>query len=535
MPAHAHERQPFVRPPELSGGTTDASVAVVGAGPVGLAVAVDLALHGVRSVVLDDNDVVSVGSRAICWAKRTLEIFDRLGVGGRMLEKGVTWKVGRLFHGDEELFRFDLLPEDGHRFPAFVNLQQPYVEQYLIERARAFPDLIDLRFRHRVTGHAETADGVRLAVETPDGPYGFDVRYLVACDGARSPTRGRMGLPFDGETFEEKFLIADVEMPDGPFGEGPTERRFWFDPTFHPGKSALLHRQPDDVYRIDLQLDPGADAAAEAAEERVVPRIRAMVGDRPFRLDWVSVYTFRCARLERFVYGRTIFAGDSAHLVSPFGARGGNGGIHDADNLGWKLAAVVRGEAPEGLLATYDEERGRGADENIACSSRATRFMQAAEPEAWGFRQAILALARSAPAVRGMINSGRLSQPCALGGTSAVTDGGNGTIAAGAPCPDAPLGGGWLLSRLGGRFSLLAVGTPGPDAAAGLPVLHVRDEAEVAARYGRGVFLVRPDQHVAAVFGGFDAEAIRAAHRRALARGARGAPRRAAGGGRTAA
>jgi hypothetical protein len=97
MTAYAYAEQPFVRPPELDGGTTEAPVAIVGAGPIGLAMAIDLAQRGVASVVLDDNNVVSVGSRAICWAKRTLEIFDRLGVGERMLEKGVTWKVGRNF------------------------------------------------------------------------------------------------------------------------------------------------------------------------------------------------------------------------------------------------------------------------------------------------------------------------------------------------------------------------------------------------------------------------------------------------------
>lgn len=334
MPAYAYERQPFVRPPELDGSRTHAPVVIVGAGPIGLAMAIDLALHGVASVVLDDNDVVSVGSRAICWAKRTLEIFDRLGIGERMLAKGETWKVGRLFHRDEEVYRFDLLPEEGHRFPAFLNLQQYHVEQYLIERAREFPDLIDLRFLNKVVGHAETGDGVRLRVETPEGAYALDARHLVACDGARSPTRTRMGLEFEGETFEEKFLIADIEMAQSPFGAGPTERWFWFDPTFHPGKSALLHRQPDDIYRIDLQLDHDADPALEASEERVLPRIRAIVGDKPFRLDWMSVYTFRCARLGRFVHGRTIFVGDSAHVVSPFGARGGNGGMHDVDNLG---------------------------------------------------------------------------------------------------------------------------------------------------------------------------------------------------------
>ena len=162
MPRYEH--QPFAcRPaPELSGVSPGRyKVVIVGAGPVGLALAIDLALHGVASVVLDDNDVVSVGSRAICWAKRTLEIFDRLGVGAQMAEKGVTWQVGRLYHRDEEIWLFDLLPEPGHRMPAFVNLQQYHVEAMLVERAQQFPELIDLRFKAKVTGLEQLADGAR--------------------------------------------------------------------------------------------------------------------------------------------------------------------------------------------------------------------------------------------------------------------------------------------------------------------------------------------------------------------------------------
>ena len=351
MPRYEYRSFGYERPPELSGGKIPAyRIAIVGAGPVGLAMAIDLACRGVASVVLDDNDTVSAGSRAICWAKRTLEIFDRLGIGERMVEKGVTWKVGRVYRGDREIYSFDLLPEEGHKMPAFVNLQQYYVEEYLVDRARDFPDLIDLRFRNRVTGIEPAVDGATLSVETPEGSYSLRAGYVLACDGARSPLRSMLGLAFEGQLFEERFLIADVEMK----ADFPSERRFWFEPTFHKGKSALLHKQPDDIWRIDLQLGSDADPEVEKKPENVLPRIRAAIGDRPFELDWVSVYSFRCARLERFVHGRVIFVGDSAHVVSPFGARGGNGGIQDVDNLGWKLAAVLEGRAPEALLETYD-------------------------------------------------------------------------------------------------------------------------------------------------------------------------------------
>lgn len=256
MPQYDYQPFDYIRPAGLDGPEPRWPVAIVGAGPIGLAMAVDLALHGIRSVVLDDNNVVSIGSRAICWAKRTLEIFDRLGVGERMLDKGVTWKVGRLFHGDKEVYSFDLLPEEGHKYPAFINLQQYYVEQYLVERAREFPDLIELRFKNKVVDHIDKGDHTILNIETPDGPYTLEADYMLACDGAGSPTRKRMGLPFEGQTFEEHFLIADIEMEQSPFETDAPERWFWFEPTFHAGQSALLHKQPDNIYRIDLQLGP---------------------------------------------------------------------------------------------------------------------------------------------------------------------------------------------------------------------------------------------------------------------------------------
>ncbi len=529
MTAYAYTEQPFVRPPELDGGTTEVPVAIVGAGPIGLAMAIDLAQRGVASVVLDDNNVVSVGSRAICWAKRTLEIFDRLGIGERMLEKGVTWKVGRNFHGGQQVYAFDLLPEDGHKYPAFVNLQQYYVEEYLLERARECPDLIDVRFLSKVTGHEDLGYGVRLSVETPDGPYTLEVDYMLACDGANSPTRTRMGLDFSGQTFEERFLICDIEMEESPFGDRDTpERWFWFDPPFHPGKSALLHKQPDNIYRIDLQLDPGADPEAEVAEDRVLPRIRAIVGDKPFRMDWLSVYRFRCMMLDRFVHGRVIFVGDSAHVVSPFGARGGNGGIQDVDNLGWKLAAVIKGGAPEALIESYDAERRHGAEENILNSARATSFMTPKSPIEALFRAETLRMAHDQPFARELINSGRLSKPCSLSGFPLQAEDEEGHVPAGMAAVDAPLGEDWLISLVQGDFTLVGFGGVRLPDVRGVRRIGVAQQAadypcygdmagHALGRYGMGLaYLFRPDGHVAAVFSAPSASDVVAARDRAL-------------------
>ena len=254
-------------------------VVVVGAGPVGLSLAIDLALRGVPSVVLEADTSLRAGSRAICYAKRSLEILDRLGVGQRMLDKGVTWQRGKVFWRDRTVYEFDLQPEAGHRMPAFVNLQQSYLEQFLIERAQELA--IDLRFGHRVSGVVARDDGASLQVSTPSGDYALSCDWLLACDGARSTVRHALGLAFEGRVFRDRFLITDVRME----ADFPPERWFWFDPPFHPGQSALLHRQPDNVWRIDLQLGRDADPQVEARPERVIPRLKAMLGAGPALRD----------------------------------------------------------------------------------------------------------------------------------------------------------------------------------------------------------------------------------------------------------
>lgn len=496
-----YQPYPYAPPPGLAGPEPRHDVIVVGAGPIGLAMAIELANHGVGTVLLDENNVVSVGSRAICWSKRSLEILDRLGIGDKAAAKGVTWQTGRTFHGADEVWTFDLLPEAGHKRPAFVNLQQYYVEEYLIARAHALADRIDLRFRNRVTAIRQAADHAALDVETPDGAYTLEARHVIACDGARSPIRGMLGLDFAGELFEERFLIADIEM----LGDMPGERRFWFEPPFHPGQSALMHKQPDNIYRIDLQLGWDADPEHEKQPDIVIPRIERVVGHREFRLDWVSVYTFQCRRLDSFVHGRVLFAGDSAHVVSPFGARGGNGGLQDVDALGWRLAAILRGEAAAApMLAAWDRERTFAADENIRHSARTTRFMSPRPGAERLFRDQVLALAGTAPFARAMVNGGRLSVPCVY-----PLDGPDDARLApaarpGAVAPDAPLpGGGWLIDRLGGEIVLLDIGGAAPaDPPEGVRRLRLDPTPEIDRRYlgdlTRAAYLIRPDQVVAA-------------------------------------
>ncbi|MCX4149252.1 MULTISPECIES: FAD-dependent oxidoreductase [Paraburkholderia] len=533
-------------------------VIVVGAGPVGLATAIDIAQQGVPVVLVDDDCSLSTGSRAICFSKRSLDIFDRLGCGQRMVDKGISWNVGKVFLKDELVYTFNLQPEAGHNRPAFINLQQYYVEGFLLERAQEMPNL-EIRWKSKVVGVQQSGTtgtaqaSVTLTVDTPNGQYPLRGRYVVAADGSRSPMRNLMGLDSHGVTFKDRFLIADVKME----AEFPTERWFWFDPPFHPNQSVLLHRQPDNVWRIDFQLGWDADPVLEKTPERVIPRVRALLGpEAKFELEWVSVYTFSCLRMDRFRHGNVLFAGDSAHGVSPFGARGANSGVQDAENLAWKLAMVLEGKTSDALLDTYASEREFAADENIRNSTRSTDFITPKSPVSRVFRDAVLKLARHHPFARQLTNSGRLSVPAVLRDSplnTADSDSFEGLMVPGASCVDAPVHDAgqpaWLLQQLGQQFTgvlfcgsegigqatqaALDVLRSGPiplklvvvtsndaqiDAALGAKVVHDVDGLAAARYDGKpGTFyLIRPDQHVCARRRQLDASFVEGALKRAL-------------------
>jgi 3-(3-hydroxy-phenyl)propionate hydroxylase len=494
-------------------------VVVVGAGPVGLSLAIDLAQRGQSVVLLDDADRIGEGSRAICFSKRSLEFWDRLGIGQRMVDKGVVWSVGKIFHGDSQLYQFNLLPEQGHKRPAFINLQQFYAEAYLVDRVEEL-SAIDLRWRNKVVGLEQRNDHVALTVATPDGPYQMHADFVVACDGARSSLRQLVGAGFAGQMFEDQFLIADVKMT----AAFPTERWFWFDPPFHAGRSALLHKQPDDIWRIDLQLNPDADAAVEKLPENVRPRIARMLGHEKFDFEWISLYKFQCRRMDRFIHGRVIFAGDAAHQVSPFGARGANSGLEDAENLSWKLDRVLRKLSPESLIESYHTERSAAADENIRESTRSTDFMAPNSRQEARLRKAVLSLAKETEFGKRMVNAGRLSVPSVYDTPLSTSDGEawRGGPRPGASMPDAPISARSGDSRFltdafidqGARFTLLEFGngaaSDASDAPDGVGVIRIGDgdgfvdtEGLAGTRYDAApgaAYLLRPDGYVAARF-----------------------------------
>ena len=504
-------------------------VVIIGAGPIGLTQALDLAYRGVPSIVLDDNNTVSVGSRAVCYAKRPLEIWDRLGLGEEFAAKGVQWKVGKVFFRDELAYSFDLLPEDDHKMPAMINYQQYHLEERMVKACEESP-LVDLRWKHKVLAIDQGDEFATLTVETPDGIFKMEAQWVIAADGANSDTRRMIGADFTGQFFQDRFLIADVVMK----AEFPTERWFWFDPPFHRNQSVLLHKEADDVWRIDFQLGWGADPEEEKKPENVIPRIQAMLGEGvEFELEWVSVYQFACRRIDQFRHGRVIFTGDAAHQVSPFGARGANTGVQDCDNLSWKLKAVLDGDAPLALLDTYHEERAYAADDNIGHSTRATDFITPKSRSSLRLRNAVLELARTEPFARPLVNSGRLSTPTPYLRSSLNTPDGEvfaGKMLPGTNCADAPIErdgqSSWLLEQLGQGFVLLSFGpaqpvTVGRFTASVLEVgKDILDTKGVLKQRFDGqpgtVYLIRPDQHVAARWRQFDAGQVEAAMRRAL-------------------
>ena len=388
------------------------AVAIIGGGPVGLAVALGLANHGIPSVLIEADDSVCHGSRAICISRRSLEIIERLGAVGGFLEKGLPWAGGRSFYRDREVLHFTMPQDENQKLPPMVNLAQYHIEQFLLDAAEKKSELIEIRWQTRVTAIDARADGATLTVATPEGEYCLNTDWVVACDGGRSTIREALGLPLQGTSYEGRYVIVDIALES----ERPTERLAYFDPSSNPGSTVLVHKQPDNVWRIDYQLRDGEDAEEAVKPENVIPRVQSlleMMGERgDWAPIWITIYKAHALTLERYRHGRVLFGGDAAHLVPIFGVRGANSGIDDADNLAWKLALVVQGLAGESLLDSYSDERVFAAHENLHYGTKSTEFMA---PPSFAFallRDAVLSLAVKHESVRSLINPRQSSPIC---------------------------------------------------------------------------------------------------------------------------
>jgi 3-(3-hydroxy-phenyl)propionate hydroxylase len=524
-------------------------VLIVGAGPSGLVTALELARHGVRSVVLNSELQVSQGSRAIVFTRRSMEILQQVGVAHRITENGLPWRFGNSYYRGQHVFRLEG-PHDPHdRFFPMINIQQQYLEEYLLDACAANP-LIELRWGNRCTNVRQEGARVLAEVDTPHGPYMIESEWLVAADGGRSSIRSALNLPLEGNSYEGNFVIADIRV-DLPL---PTERLAYFDPEWNPGNTVLMHREPLGIWRVDFQLPAGETPEQALQPDRLKARIDAqlaMIGYAgiPWEMDWNSVYSARALTLPDYVHGRFLFVGDAAHVLPIFGVRGANTGFQDAQQLAWHLAFVLRGLASETLLANYSRERVGAAREIIDEAGKSTRFMT---PPAGGFkllRDAVLSLSLSQEFVRPLYHW-RTSRPHEYTNSRLNSAGDDNKLFTAGPADGAPprnvrLGADdFLLDHLGGGLDLIyftdASAVPGPlrevvmrarergvpikltavssvgdlDVAGADRTLIDRD-GQFRERYGvsaaGAAYLLRPDQHVCARWLTLDASRLSAA------------------------
>lgn len=543
---------PFRTPPELTGARSRHPVLIAGAGPVGLTAALALARLGVASVVVEKKNTVNDGSRAICISRYSFETLQQLGVVQRFEAKGLGWTRGRSYFRDQLIYQFAMPHSADERFLPMYNIQQQYIEQFLIDAAAEYPELIDLRWHSEVTAVARDEEGVQLDIATPAGNYPLQGEYLLAADGARSAVRNLMGLRLNGQNLPGNYVIADVRM-DHDF---PTERRAFFESSANPEATILIHRQPDNIWRMDWQVPKGADlekAVEEATVRDKVTAILDMIGHRgDWELEWWSIYTANTLCLDDYRHGRVLFIGDSGHIVPIFGVRGLNNGIADAANAAWKLAYQLQGLAGPDLLDSYTPER-RGATLDVFRNAgKSSRFMT---PPTRGYRlmrKAVLELALTQEFVRPFADP-RQVQPWIYDDSPLTSSTETGEVFATGPLPGAPLQNlrlgedDYLLDHLGLGFNLLYfAGHSALDAQAGalfdalrridsrLRVLVVGGERagttgadqclsdpgkHIAVAYGAGpgaLYLVRPDRHVAGRWHRPDHGMVAAALRRAL-------------------
>ncbi len=496
------------------------TIAIAGGGPIGLATAVGLAKQGVPSIVIEADNSVCEGSRAICISRRSLQILQRLGVLEAFIAKGLPWTTGRSYYKDQEVLRFSMPHADDDKLPPMLNLAQHHIEQFLLDEARKFPELIDIRWASIVTQLQSRADGVTLTVHNDIGEYTLDADWLVAADGGQSFIRKSLGLNLQGQAFTGKFVIVDIEL----HSTFPTERRAWFDCACNPGSTMLMHKQPDNIWRIDYQIPDGANLDEAIKEENVRPVVErhlAAIGEAhlPWQYLWSSAYRAGTMTLDSYVHGRVLFAGNAAHAMPIFGVRGLNSGFEDADNLTWKLAMVTKGQAHAKLLQTYSTERIAAYHVNAANAGKSTEFMA---PGSRGFalmREAALSLSSQYRAMSSLLNPRQTSAVAYAVAQHLGEDFADGVQRGQAPVdvpvvwPDGTTG--HLLDRVHSQFTLLVLGDsvwPSDGAASGaearthhLDVLQFAGDASahaaLASAWGWGrAYLLRPDGHVAAVY-----------------------------------
>ncbi len=511
--------------PDARTGKQAAKVAIVGAGPVGMAAALALAKEGIPSILFDNKDTFNDGSRAICIARPSYYILESLGIADPFVEKSLGWTKGRSFYRGEQILEFEMPDSSDEKYRPMYNLQQQYIEQFLWE-AVAENDLIETRWQSSLEDIKDIDNGVRLTVKDPAGEYQIDAEWLLACDGARSTIRSKRGLRLQGQNFEGRYVIADVQMDH----DYPTIRRALFDPTCRPGGTVLIHRQPDNIWRIDYQLEDHEttdDAIQEATVRASVEAVLKDIGHKgAWELEWWSVYSANTLALDDYRDGRVFYVGDSAHIVPIFGVRGLNNGLADAANIGWKLGWVLNGKAGAELLDSYSPER-RGATLDVfANASKSARFMT---PNSHGWklmRDAALSLALDHPFAGQLANPRQMTaytyadSPAVVLSQDAFEQGPK----VGAVFQDVALNGQFLSDQFGDGFTILCFGEAlktelekASNDKDDITIVSLSTSSSASNHYGAEegtAYLIRPDLHIAAKWKDTDATTILDTYRR---------------------
>lgn len=521
-----YEVFPFIRPPEMDGPTDRKQVVIVGAGPIGMVLALLLEKWGVSSVILEAEAQVSEGSRAVAFTRRSQEILQLAGAIPPFVENGMTWNSGRSFYKGKEIYQMVIPHDEDDRYQPVLNNSQQYWEEYLVDYCNK-SDLIDLRWQSRFVSLEDGEDGVTVTVDTPEGEYQMQADWLVASDGGRSAVRRFMGLRMDGFGFEGKFVITDFKAPDMNL---PVERKVFFDPPWNMGNNVIVHRQPNDVWRFDYRVPDGEAPEYTLAPETIAERIRLIMEmldrDVEWELDWATIYSANTKTLTDYRHGHVLFAGDAAHLLPVFGVRGANTGLQDSENLAWKLGMIETQGASDTLLDNYSKERVKAAFEICEEAGKSTRVM---DPPSHGYRvmrQVILSFSLTQDFCNILLNW-RTSRPHEYLDSEVNTpDDDNADFPAGFPDGTAArsvqIGDDrYLFDDFAFRFQLLVFTRPDSEAkvldtaalrhrdlmnviAVGAPIKGADAEVtdghqHVFEKYGiedHGMYLLRPDMHV---------------------------------------
>ncbi|MEV6331827.1 FAD-dependent monooxygenase [Streptomyces sp. NPDC051909] len=463
----------------------DTDVVIVGAGPTGLVLAIDLARRGVRALLVEKAEVLFPGSRGKGLQPRSLEVLDDLGVLPAVLAAGAPYPLMRGWEGAEPQGEWDMMARSE------PTEQVPYANVLLVPQFRTqellYERLLELggavRFGTALTGVRQTTDAVEAELST-----GETVRaaYLVACDGGRSTVRRALGIGMTGETVDPRpMLVADVRLSPG----AAVDRGNWHLWATAPGGGVALCPLPgggpgDELFQLVAGFEDesaAVDTSAEGVRALLAART-PLTAEDVAEVRWSSDFRARAAMADRFRDGRVFLAGDAAHVHSPAGGQGLNTGVQDAYNLGWKLGRVLRHGAPAALLDSYEAERQPVAADVLGLSTRIHRASAAGRTTQRGAEVQQLGL-------------GYRDSPCSVETRPGLPED---ALRAGDRAPDGPYGpsGEGRLFDLfrGPHLTLLAVGVPLPPVPAS-PSLRTAHLSAYEA-YGTGLFLVRPDGYI---------------------------------------